>query len=147
MAKTRDKVYDAAGNVKPYVERAMSDDKLRDDVMSAFSTARELYSELLGNRGAVTLATRVATDDDVREKLKEAIDDLRHAADRLQGKKDHHGRNTTLLVAGIALGILFNPITGPETRKWLKDMIGGGDDEFGGDYPSSTNGGAGPTAA
>jgi hypothetical protein len=139
MAKTKDKVYDAAGNVKPYVERAMADEKLRDDVMSAFGTARELYNELIGGRGAVTLATRVATDDEIREKLKDAIDDLRNAADRLQGKKDHGGRNATLLLAGIALGILFNPVTGPETRRWLKDMIGGGSDEFGGDY--STNNG------
>jgi gas vesicle protein len=143
MTKTRDKVYDAAGNVKPYVDRAISDDKLREDVMSAFATAKDLYNELVGGRGAVTLATRVATDEDVRDKLKDAIEDLRSAADRLQGKKEHSGRHTTLLVAGIALGILFNPITGPETRRWLKDMIGGSDD-FGGDYPSSgPNGGAG----
>jgi hypothetical protein len=141
MAKTTDKVYDAAGTVKPYVERAMSDEKLRADVMSAFTTARELYNELVGGRDAVTLATRVATDDEVREKLRAAVDDLRNAADRLQGKKAHSGRNTTLLVAGIALGILFNPVTGPETRKWLKEMIGGGSDEFGGDY--SSNGGNG----
>jgi hypothetical protein len=141
MAKTKDKVYDAAGNVKPYVERAMADEKLRNDVMSAFGTARELYNELVGNRNAVTLATRVATDDDVREKLRTAIEDLRNAADRLQGKKSHSGRNTTLLVAGIALGILFNPVTGPETRKWVKEMISGSSDEFGGDYTS--NGGAG----
>jgi hypothetical protein len=66
MAKTKDKVYDAAGNVKPYVERAMADEKLRDDVMSAFGTARELYNELIGGRGAVTLATRVATDEERR---------------------------------------------------------------------------------
>ena len=139
MAKTKDKVYDAVGDVKPYVERAMKDEKLREDVMSAFATARDLYNELVGGRGAVTLATRVATDDDIRDRLKDAIDDLRSAADRLQGKRDHTGRNTTLLVAGIALGILFNPITGPETRRWLKDLIGSGGDEFGGDYPSSGN--------
>jgi len=140
MAKTRDKVYDAAENVKPYVERAMNDDKLRDDVMSAFATAKDLYSELIGGRSAVTLATRVATDEEIRDKLKDAVDDLRNAADRLQGKKSHGGRTTTLLVAGIALGILFNPVTGPETRKWVKEMIGGGDDEFGGDFPSSNGG-------
>jgi hypothetical protein len=136
MAKTKDKVYDAADSARPYIERAMKDEKLRDDVMSAFSTARSLYNELIGGRGAVTLAARVATDDEIRDKLKEAVEDLRSAADRLQGKKDHGGRNTTLLVAGIALGILFNPITGPETRRWLKDLVGGGD-EFGGDYSSS----------
>ena len=126
MAKTKEKVYDKAGSVKPYVERAMRDEKLRDDVMSAFATARELYNELIGGRGAVTLATRVATDDEVREKLKTAVDDLRSAAERLQGKKSHSGRNTTLLVAGIALGILFNPVTGPETRRFIRDMISGG---------------------
>ena len=141
MAKTKDKVYDAADNVKPYVQRAMSDEKLRDDVLSAFATAKELYNELIGGRGAVTLATRVATDEEIREKLKEAIDDLRNASDRLQGKKNHGGRNTGLLVAGIALGLLFNPVTGPETRKWVMDIVSGGNDEFGGDY--SSNGGKG----
>ena len=138
MARAKDRVYDTVGDVRPYVERAMKDEKLREDVMSAFGTARDLYNELIGGRGAVTLATRVATDDDIRDRLKEAVDDLRSAADRLQGRKPHSGRNTTLLIAGIALGLLFNPITGPETRRWLKDMIGGGDD-FGGDYPPSGN--------
>jgi hypothetical protein len=141
MVKTKEKVVDAAENVKPYVDRAISDEKLRADVMNAFTTARDLYNELVGDRRAVTVAARVATDDEVRAKLKEAIEDLRSAADRLQGKKDHSGRNATLLVAGIALGILFNPVTGPETRRWLKEMIGGSDD-FGGDYtpPSQNNG-------
>ena len=139
MVKPKDKVVDAAENVKPYVDRAINDEKLRADVMNAFTTARDLYTELVGDRRAVTVAARVATDDEIRAKLKEAVEDLRSAADRLQGKKDHSGRNATLLVAGIALGILFNPVTGPETRRWLKEMIGGSDD-FGGDYsPPSQN--------
>jgi hypothetical protein len=140
MAKTTEKVYEAADNVKPYVQRAMQDEKLREDVMSAFATAKDLYNELIGNRSAVTLATRVATDDDVRERLRAAVDDLRSAADRLQGKKTH-GSRTTLLVAGIALGILFNPVTGPETRRWLKDTLSGGGDDFGDDFSSSNGGG------
>jgi hypothetical protein len=45
-----------------------------------------------------------------------------------------------LLLTGIALGVLFNPVTGPDTRKWLKEtLLGGSSDEFG--YESSSNGG------
>jgi hypothetical protein len=140
MAKTADKVYDAADSVKPYVQRALHDEKLRDDVLSAFATAKELYTELVGGRGAVTLAPRVATDDEVRDKLREAIDDLRSAADRLQGRKSQSKSHTGLLVAGIALGILFNPVTGPETRRFLKDLLSGGGDDFGDDFTTSNGG-------
>ena len=122
--RTKDRVYDAADNIKPYIERAMADEKLRDDVMRAFGNAREIYRDLMGEKSPVTLASRVATDDDIRDKMRDAIEDLRHASDRLQGKKEHAGRNTGLLVAGIALGLLFNPITGPETRRFIKEMLG-----------------------
>ena len=30
-----------------------------------------------------------------------------------------------LLLAGITLGILFNPMTGPQTREWLMKKITG----------------------
>jgi hypothetical protein len=140
---TKMRVYDAAESVKPYVERAMHDERLRNDLMSAFSTARDLYDDLVGSRDAVKLATRVATDDDIREKLRAAIEDLRDASDRLQGKTARSNRRKkTILIAGIALGILFNPVTGPETRRFIKDMVTGGD---GGPVstPGSPNGGSG----
>jgi hypothetical protein len=130
MAKTKDKVVNQAGNVKPYIERAMKDEDLRENVMTAFTAAKEVYDELIGNRGVTTVARRVATDKDMQENLKRAMDELRTAADRIQGKKEHSGRNTALLLAGITLGILFNPATGSQTRKWLSDKIFGGSDEF-----------------
>ena len=110
MAKTKDRVIDRAGEVKPYIDRAMHDEDLRDNVMTAFAAAREVY------------------------------DELRQAADRVQGKKDHGGRNSTLLLAGITLGILFNPITGPQTRKWISDKIFGSSDDFTYSGDSSTTG-------
>jgi hypothetical protein len=117
----------------------MHDEDLRREVLSAFATAKALYNELVGSRSPVTVASRVATDDDVQERLRNAVDDLRSAANRLQGKKEKSRRARKLFFIGIVLGILFNPVTGPETRKWIKDLVGGGSDDFGGDY--SSNGG------
>jgi hypothetical protein len=128
MTRAKERVSGAAMNVRPYVERAVQDDELRENVKAAFQAAREVYDELIGGRGVTTVATRVATDKDIQDKLKEAVDELRQAADRVQGKKEHSGRNATLLIAGITLGILFNPITGPATRKWVADAVFGGDD-------------------
>src|SRR5918912_2038670 len=130
MAKTRDKVLERTGNARPYIERAVKDEELRQNVRNAFESAREVYNELLGGRGAIPLATRVATDKDIQDRLREAVDELREAADRVQGKKDHGARNTALLLTGIALGILFNPISGPQARKWLSDKLFGPSDEF-----------------
>jgi hypothetical protein len=130
MAKTKDKASDAVGTVRPYVDRALHDEDLRDNVKNALDSARAVYNELIGGRGAVALGTRVATDKDLQKELKNIVEELREASERMQGRKDHGGRNSTLLLVGIALGILFNPVSGPQTRKWLSDRLFGGGDEF-----------------
>ena len=130
--KTTDKVADAANNVKPYVDRMLYDAELRDSVRSAYESARAIYDELLGNRGVTGIASRVATDKDLQDELRSAISDLRRAADRIQGKQKEEasGRHTAMLLFAVVLGILFNPFTGPQTRKWLADRIFGGGDDF-----------------
>src|SRR5205085_12611427 len=117
--------------------RSIKDEEFRDNLKSAFVAARDVYDELLGPRGVSGKAVRIASDKEMRENLKSAIEDLRTAADRVQHGAGHKGRNT-VLVTGIALGILlFNPMTGSDTRKWMKDLVFGQEDEFG--YQGNSN--------
>src|SRR5947207_576814 len=97
-------------------ERALHDAELRENVRNAYESARSIYNELLGNRGVTGVATRVATDKDIQDELKSTIAELRRAADRVQGKDRHKARSSGLLLVGIGLGLLFNPISGPKTR-------------------------------
>jgi hypothetical protein len=134
MQKTAGRVTDAAGSARPYVERAIKDEELRDNVKTAFAAAREIYDELLGDRGVTRVAAKVAGDQDIHENLRTAVSELRSAADRLQGKQEHKSKGGVLLIAGIVLGLLFNPVTGPGTRRWLKGLVGGGGSEQHGSY-------------
>jgi hypothetical protein len=131
MAKTKDKVSDAANNAKPYIDRALHDEELRESVRNAYESARGIYDELIGKRGVSGVATRVATDKDIQDELRATIAELRNAAGRVQGKPTQGKRSGGgLLLVGIVLGVLFNPVTGPKTRKWLSDRIFGGGDDF-----------------
>jgi hypothetical protein len=125
MAKTKDKLYDTADTMKPYVDRALHDDDLHDNLKEAFKAARDVYAELLGNRNLTSTAMRAATDKEIQDNLRKAVEEMRTAANRIQGKEDHGARNTMLLLAGITAGILFNPMTGPQTRAWLMQKVTG----------------------
>jgi hypothetical protein len=138
MAKAKDRISDA----KPYVTRALQDEEVRENVKSAIAAAREIYAELVGGRRPSAVAARVATDKEIQDSLRSAIDDLKKAANKVQGKKEHSSRNATLLLTGIVLGILFNPVTGSQTREWLSGkLLGEGEDDT--SSSRSGNGGAG----
>ncbi len=149
MPKTKDKLYDTADTVRPYVDRALHDEDLRENLKEAFGAARDVYAELLGNRNLTTTATRVASDKEIQESLRKAVDELREASRRIQGKEDHAGRNKMLLLAGITAGILFNPMTGPQTRKWLMEKVTGESSNGGYEYtpPPASGTEASTTAA
>jgi hypothetical protein len=135
--KTKDRLYDTADTMRPYVDRAMNDGELHDNLKEAFKAARDVYAELLGNRNLTGTAMRAATDKEIQDNLKKAVAELREATGRIQGKQDHGARNTLLLLIGIAIGILFNPVTGPQTRKWVSDKVTGEDsNDF--SYPPAT---------
>jgi hypothetical protein len=130
MAKLQDRARDRASDARPYIERALKDEKVREDVKSAIATARDIYDQLLGGRAFGAVAAKVVTDKDIQQQLRDAIDDLRDAADRVQGRSSHGARNTTRLRTGIGLGVLYNPVTGPGARRWLQGKVFGDGEEF-----------------
>jgi hypothetical protein len=126
----KERVSGAVDTARPYVERIAQDEELHDHVKNAYASARSIYDELLGDRGAQAVAMRVARDKDIQDELRKAVEELRRAGERVQGKESHTGRNVTLLLVGITLGVLFNPATGPDTRRWLKDKVLGPEQPF-----------------
>jgi hypothetical protein len=130
-----------AGSARPYVERAMHDEELREHVKQAYAAARDIYDELVGPRGVSQIATRVARDEEVQDNLRNAVAELRQAAGRLQGRKQSHGGRNFLLFVGVLVGLFYNPITGPSLRGWVKNRLFGGD-EFGFDSGSSSGNGS-----
>jgi hypothetical protein len=129
MRKSSTTVRSAAETARPYVERAITDDEFRESLRAAFVAAKQIYDELMPPKGVTGLASKVAKDEDVQESVMRAVAELRNAADRIQdADKESHGfRNLFLILVGVAIGIFFNPFTGPETRRWVKGRVSGGE--------------------
>jgi hypothetical protein len=130
MPKTSDKVSEAAASARPYFERAVNDQELRANVRTAYASARAIYDELIGNRGVSGAAKRVATDKDIQDELRSAVTELRSAAERVRGKKEQKKGHGGLLLLGIGLALVFNPVTGPQIRKWISERVLGETDGF-----------------
>jgi hypothetical protein len=122
---------------RPVVKRVAQDKKFQRHMKSAYGSAKAIYDELFREGGLGTEAggrkvvARLAQDPELQEELRKVVAELRAAGQRAKEttKPSHMARNT-LLLAGIVIGILYNPRTGPGTRKWLKERIVGSDDTF-----------------
>jgi hypothetical protein len=136
MTYTKERVAYAASSARPYVERALRDQELRENIRNAYTSARAVYDELSSRRKVSDAATRLAGDKDLQSELRNAIDEIRNAAGRVQAVKRgspepvEAARNGLLLLFGIALGILLNPITGPAVRRALARKLFGSGDGF-----------------
>jgi hypothetical protein len=129
MAKTKSQTL-STDALKPYVQRAMTDPELREDLLAAFVAARSLYGQMAKGSGVKGKAEKVS-DKKFQKQLQDLVDELSEASDKLQGKakkKGHKARNRVLLLTGVTLGVLYNPWTGEQTREWIMERIAGDDD-------------------
>jgi hypothetical protein len=127
MAKTKTSPALSSDTLKPYVQRAMADPELREDLLAAFVAARDIYSQMAKGRGLKGKAEKVS-EKDFQNQLQSLVVDLTEASDKLKGKakkKSHKARNRILLLTGVTLGVLYNPWTGQATRDWIMEQVGG----------------------
>jgi regulator of protease activity HflC (stomatin/prohibitin superfamily) len=135
-SSTKERVADATSHVRPYVERALRDEELRRSVKDAYTSARALYDQLLTRNDVSHVATKLVSDEDVQAQLRNVVAQLRGAANRVQKAQEEEkaarrsARSTLLLAAGITIGLLLNPLTGPSLRRFLKRKLFGGGDGF-----------------
>ena len=129
MAKTKTNPALSTDALKPYVQRAMTDPELREDLLAAFVAARSIYGQMAKGRGIKGKAEKVS-EKDFQKQLQHLVDDLSEASDKLKGKakkKGHRTRNRIVLLTGVTLGVLYNPWTGQATRDWIMEQVAGGD--------------------
>jgi flagellar biosynthesis/type III secretory pathway protein FliH len=116
----------------PYVQRLMQDEELRDNLKTAFDSARSAIDRLGNGKPPAKV---ILDDKKFQKELHNASEALRDAAQALREgpkKKKRRGRKLLLLVvaAGLALALSEG------LRNKVLDLLFGAEEEF--DYTSTT---------
>jgi hypothetical protein len=119
-----------------YIQRLVEDEELRDNLRTAFDSAKKAYSRIDG-KGPVKALTE---DKKTQKELREAANSLRDAAEALRGKKKKKrgGLGKFLLVAIVGAGLAL--ALSEDLRKKVLDTLFGAEEEF--EYSSSTSPGS-----
>jgi hypothetical protein len=123
----------AASN--PYVNRLIEDEELRDNLRTAYESARKAYARMSNGKGP---AKALLDDKKTQKQLQQAASNLKEAADTLRGakrgRKRKRGRGLLLLVVGAGAALALSE----GLRKKLLDALFGAEEEF--EYTSTTSG-------
>jgi hypothetical protein len=117
-----------------YIQRLVEDAELRENLRSAYDSARKAYARMSNGKGP---AKAVLDDKKTQRELKEAATSLREAADSLRGakKRRRKGRfGRLLLLALVGGGAAL--ATSEGLRKKVLDALFGAEEEF--EYTSTT---------
>ena len=122
-----------AARDNPYVQRLVEDEELRDNLRTAYESARKAYSRMANGKGP---AKALFDDKKTQRELKEAASSLRDAADALRGgrkRKGRRGSKLLLLLVGAGLALALSE----GLRKKVLDALFGAEEEF--EYTSTTS--------
>ena len=114
-----------------YVQRLVEDAELRENLRSAFESAKKAYSRMNG-KGPVKAVTE---DKKTQRELRVAANSLKDAAESLRGSKKRKRRKGRLLLIGL-VGAGVALVASEGLRKKVLDALFGAEEEF--EYTAST---------
>jgi hypothetical protein len=115
-----------------YVQRFIEDEELRENVRSAFDSARKAYKRMQNGKGP---ARALVEDRKLQKNLRETADSLKDASEGLRGKRRRRRTGRKLLLLAI-LGGIAALILSEGMRKTVLDRVFGAEEEF--EYSSTT---------
>jgi hypothetical protein len=116
-----------------YVSRLVEDEELRDNLRTAYESARNAYSRMANGKGP---AKALLDDKKTQKELQNAASELKQAADAIRGgKKRKGGKGKFLLLAVVGAGLALALSEG--LRKKVLDALFGAEEEF--EYTSTTS--------
>ena len=121
-----------AARDNPYVQRIVDDEELRDNLRTAYESARKAYGRIANGKGP---AKALFDDKKTQKELREAASSLKDAADSLRGarkKKKRRGGKLLILLVGVGLALALSE----DLRKKVLDALFGAEEEF--EYTSTT---------
>ena len=123
-----------------YVRRLLEDEELRDNIRTAFRSAKKAYGRMSNGKGP---AQALMDDKKVHKDLRNAAESLREASDQLRGKRESHGFRNFLMV--VIVGSVLALVLSEDLRKAVLDRLFGAEEEF--EYTSTTTAPPTPAAA
>ena len=132
----------AGARSNPYLQRVVEDAELRDNIRSAYESARKAYGRLSNGKGP---AKALVEDKKLKKDLNKAADALKDAGAALKEgpkpkkKKGGLGKKLVFLAVGAAIALAVSE----DLRTKVLDLLFGKEEEF--EYTSTTTPPAPPT--
>jgi hypothetical protein len=119
-----------AATENAYVQRLIEDEELRNNLRTAYESARAAYARMANGKGP----SAALNDKKTQKQLREAATSLKQAADtrRTAKKPKRRGRGLMLVVVGVGLAFVLSE----GLRKKALDTLFGAEEEF--EYTSPT---------
>jgi hypothetical protein len=114
-----------------YVQRLIEDDDLRENLRTAYESARKAYGRMSNGKGPQA----ALNDKKTQKELREAATSLKDAADTLRSTRSRpkkRGRGLLFLIVGVGLAFALSE----GLRKKALDTLFGAEEEF--EYTSPT---------